>query len=411
MKSNQSTNFLLYLCAAIFIFWIGTQFGKSQLSYNGSLVQAFKSDSSNKDFDINQLLETVKKIDEKYVDKKKIDKKKMLYAAIKGMVGTLNDPYTYFLTPDENKQLKNELAGKLEGIGAMLEMKDTNITIISLLKNSPAEDAGLKPGDIISKVNNTSMKGQILTKVVAQIRGPKGTKVNLVVVRDGKEIPYTITRDQIQTNSLDLSYETAANCQSNCQKIALLQLHQFGDTSNDEWDTAVEEVKQKYENKEISGVVLDLRNNPGGYLQSAVYLTSDFIDKDKVIVTQESTNSSIPYYSLPSGRLKDIPLTVIVNQYSASAAEIMSGALKDYKRAVLVGVKTFGKGSVQEAVDLRESAGLHVTVAKWILPKGVWINGKGIEPNVKVESAFKENDSYSKEKDAQLQKAIDLVIK
>lgn len=411
MKSNHVTNVLLYACSAVFIFWIGTQFGKAQAGQSqNSFIQSFTSSKSG-NLNLDLFYSTIQTLQEKYVDKSKFDKQKIVYGAIKGAVASLSDPYTYFLTPEENKDTKSELAGKLEGIGAMLEMKDGNVTIISTLKDSPAQKAGLKPGDIIEKVNGKMVKGQVLANVVLQVRGKKGTKVDLIVVRNAKEIPFTITRDQVQTNSIDLTYDSLASCKSDCSKVAFIQVHQFGDTTNDEWDATVDEVRQKYDSGEIKGIVVDMRNNPGGYLQSAVYITSDFIDKDQVIVKQESTKESIPYMSLPSGRLKDIPLTILINKYSASAAEIMSGALKDYSRAILVGEKSFGKGSVQEALDLQSGAGLHVTVAKWILPKGVWINGKGIEPNVKVESIFKDNDTYSKEKDVQLQKAIELVLK
>jgi len=411
MKSNNVTNFLLFLCIGVFIFWLGSQFGKAQLKGDTSIIQAITNENQSKKLDMTLFYSVLQTLQDKYVDKTKFNSQKMMYGAIKGMVASLNDPYTYFLTPDENKQTKNQLAGKLEGIGAMLEMKDNNVTVISTLKDSPAQNAGLKPGDIIEKVNGKTVKGTALNSVVMQIRGPKGTNINLTVIRDSKEIPFTLTRAEVQTNSLDLTYESAANCSSNCPKIALMQLHQFGDTTNDEWDNAVQEVRQKYDNGEIKGIVFDLRNNPGGYLQSAVYISSDFLDADKLIVTQQSTKDTIPYNSLPSGRLKDVPLTVLVNEYSASAAEITSGALKDYGRAQLVGQKTFGKGSVQEALDLQGSAGLHVTVAKWILPKGSWINGKGIVPNVLVKSTFKDTDTYSTAKDAQLQKAIELVLK
>jgi carboxyl-terminal processing protease len=411
-NSNRATMIMVYLSAAIIIFAGGYTLGQKsggENSFSG-VLSSLKKDPRSKDFNFDLFFDTMQKVEDKYVDKSKIDEKKMFDGAIKGMVASIDDPYTFFLTKDENVKMKSELAGKMEGIGAMLEMKDGFVTVISTLKNSPAKQAGIQSGDIITKVNGNPTKGQALDKVVTQIRGPKGTSVNLTIFRSNKESDYKITRDEIQTNSLDLSYETLDSCPG-CGQVAFIQLHQFGDTTEQEWDDAVDEIQQKWANKEIKGLVIDLRNNPGGYLQSSVYLTSDFLNRDSLIVSQESKDHKTRYNAIPSQRLKDIPLTVIINKYSASAAEIMSGALKDYKRATLVGEKSFGKGSVQEALDLQDGAGLHVTVAKWVLPKGQWIHGIGIQPDVKVDYNFKDGEEYSKEKDAQMQKAIELLVK
>jgi carboxyl-terminal processing protease len=409
MKSNQITNFILYLCIGVLLLGAGYKLGQNNAGGDfSSLMKTIKGDPRSAQFDTQLYFDTMQKLEDKYVDKSKIDQKKMFYGAVKGMVASVNDPYTFFLTPEENKSMKGQLAGKLEGIGAMLEMKDGNVTIISVISNSPAEQAGLVAGDIIVKVNGNATKGQPLDKVVSQIRGPKGTAVTLTIHHAGKDKEVKITRDEIQTNSITLTYETSASCPT-CGKVALLRLEQFGDTTDDEWDKAVEEIQQKWNNKEINGLVMDLRSNPGGYLQSAVYIASDFLQPDQLIVSQVSKEHTTKYTALPSGRLRGIPLSVIINAYSASAAEIFSGSMQDYKTATLVGEKSFGKGSVQEALDLQDGAGLHVTVAKWLLPKGEWIHGKGIQPDIKVTNNFKENDEYSKEKDDQLQKAIDVV--
>jgi len=194
--------------------------------------------------------------------------------------------------------------------------------------------------------------------------------------------------------------------------VAILNLNQFGENTNQEWDKAISEIKNQWDKKEIAGLVLNLRDNPGGFLDGAVYLASEFLPFGKIVVKQESTTTeNKTYYVLKNGRLKNIPLVVLINRGSASASEIVAGALRDHKRTKLIGEKTFGKGSVQEAIDLDKNAGLHVTVAKWILPNGDWINGKGIEPDVKVENQVKEGNTMTRNDDKQLDKAIDQLIK
>ncbi|MCL4364220.1 S41 family peptidase [Patescibacteria group bacterium] len=333
----------------------------------------------------------------------KLNSQQMVYGAIKGMVATINDPYTFFLTPDENRQAKNDLEGKFEGIGAELGLKDNRIVVIAPLKKSPAEKAGIRTGDFINAVDGKKTTSWTLSEAVSKIRGPKGTKIQLTLERNGKEYTVTITRDQITIASVDLSFD---------KNVAVLKLNQFGDNTNAEWDKAVTEIKTKWQAKQIKGMILDLRDNPGGYLESSVYLASDFLKPGDLIVKQESTvTPSHDYVVDRDGRLLDIPLVVLINKGSASASEILAGSLRDHKRAQLVGEKSFGKGSVQEAIDLNQGAGLHVTVAKWILPNGDWINGKGIEPNVTVLNKTDQNNTVTPQTDAQLEKALELLPK
>ncbi|KKQ26666.1 MAG: Carboxyl-terminal protease [Candidatus Roizmanbacteria bacterium GW2011_GWC2_37_13] len=342
-------------------------------------------------------------LDEKFVDKKKLDSKKMFYGAIKGMVAALEDPYTFFLTPEENAQSKDDLSGKFEGIGAQLGLKDGRVVVIAPLKNSPAEKSGVRAGDFINEVDGQKTTGWTLPQAVSKIRGTKGTKVKLTLERNEKEFELTIVRDQIIVSSVELSFE---------KNLAILKLNQFGENTNSEWDKAVEEIKDRWSKKEIKGMVLDLRDNPGGYLESSVYLTSEFLSRGKLIVKQESTvNPYRDYLVERDGQLVDIPLSILINKGSASASEILAGSLRDHKRAKLIGEKSFGKGSVQEALDLKSGAGLHITIAKWILPKGDWINSKGIEPNIKVENEIKEGNTLIRETDKQLERAIEEVLK
>jgi len=222
----------------------------------------------------------------------------------------------------------------------------------------------------------------------------------------------TIIRDVIKITSVELSKEKLTECQNNCVEVAYLKLNQFGENTNDEWDSAVESIAKQWKNKEVKGMVLDLRDNPGGYLESSVHLAGEFLPLGALVVKQESTVSENRTYKvLRAARLPDIPVVVLINRGSASASEILSGALRDHKRAKLVGEKSFGKGSVQEALDLDKGAGLHVTVAKWILPNGDWIMGKGIEPDIKIENKITEGNTLTKQNDSQLQKAIELLVK
>ncbi len=412
-------NFILALFLAVLLFGSGYKLGEYQTIRNLNEEQGYNianslenSNAKSKNIDFSLFWDAWNKVEEKFVDKKKLDRQKMFYGAIKGMVASLGDPYTFFMSPEENQQSKDDLKGKFEGIGAQLGLKDGRITVIAPLKNSPAEKAGVLAGDYISKVDGVSTTGWTLSQAVTKIRGNKGTKVKITLQRAEKEIEKEIVRDQINVSSVELSYEKLLTCKTACPKVAYLKLNQFGDDTSSEWDRAVAEINEKWQKKEIKGMVLDVRDNPGGYLDGAVYLASEFLPEGKIVVKQESTTSeSKDYLSFKQGKLQDIPLSIIINKGSASASEILAGALRDYKKAILIGEKSFGKGSVQEAIDLKGGAGLHVTVAKWILPNGDWINSKGIEPQIKVENKTKEGNTLTRQDDLQLEKAIESVVK
>ncbi len=416
MFSKKITNILLILSIGIFLFGGGYKIGEYKANTskverpNYNIINT--SDKSAKNIDFSLFWDAWNKVEQKFIDKKKLDPQKMFYGSIKGMVASLEDSYTFFLTPEENKQSKDDLGGKFEGIGAQLGLKDNRIIIIAPLRNSPAERAGLLAGDFIVKVDDQPTKGWTLPQAVSKIRGNKGTKVKLGIARNEKELDYTITRDQIIVDSVELSYESRQDCAKDCPKVAYLKINQFIDNTNDEWDQKVGDVNEKWSQKQIKGIVLDVRDNPGGYLDGAVYLANEFLPRGKIIVKQESTtNINKDYYALRYGKLQNIPLVVLINKGSASASEILAGALRDHKKATLVGEKSFGKGSVQEALDLKDGAGLHVTVAKWILPNGDWINSKGIEPEIKVENQIKDGNTLTKQDDTQLEKGIEEILK
>jgi len=345
-----------------------------------------------------------------YLDKSELDPQKMVYGAISGMVAAAGDPYTYFLPPKENNESKARLRGDFEGVGIEIGYdKNGQITVISPLSGTPAESAGIKAGDLIVKITDERTKvdrettGMTLQEAVDLIRGPKGTLVKLTIARKGVEKPFEVSlkRDTIIVKSVELKFETYHG-----KKIAILKLSQFGERTYNEWQTAVNEIKKQ----KASGVILDLRNNPGGFLQGAVYIGSEFI-KSGVLVWQDQGIAGRESFSASGqGHLLSEPLVVLINKGSASASEIVAGALQEKGRAKLVGEQSFGKGTVQEAQDLPNGAGLHVTVARWLLPSGKSIDKEGVKPDfeIKVEETNSASETQNVS-DQQLQKALDLL--
>jgi len=394
------------IVAILLIFALGFRTGqysieKSKREPSFSYKVKNLQEKNTRDIDFSLFWETWNALEDHYVDKKKLDPNQLYYGAIKGMVASVGDSYTFFLTPEENKQSKDDLGGHFEGIGAELGLKNNQIVVVTPLKNSPAEKAGIKAGDIISKVDGASTKNWTLNQAVSKIRGPKGKKVVLTMSRKEKEVDISVVRDQINVPFVELSYE---------EKTAIIELSRFGDDTDRLWDQAINKIVDAQEKGNVDSIVLDMRGNPGGYLDGAVYIASEFLPKGSLVVKQEFADKPTEtYLTKREGKLLSIPLVVLVNEGSASAAEIVAGALRDYKRATLVGEKTFGKGSVQQAIDLKDGAGVHVTISKWILPKGDWIHQKGIEPKTVVKNEIPEGNTLTKENDLQLKKAIEIV--
>lgn len=369
--------------------------------------------------DFGMFWTVLNKIENTYYDKKAIDPQKLLNGAIAGMVASLDDPYTVYLPPAQNKDFKQGLAGQFEGIGAELGMKGKQIIVVAPLDGGPAQKAGVRAGDMIIKVDDQAIGGWNLNQVVSKIRGEKGTDVRLSVMRQQDQQPrdIKITRDTItvksltswtkQIKSLDEIKQTDTLKAQADQKVVYIRLSQFGDSTNDEWQRLSAEIDRNLTaDKTIKGVVFDLRNNPGGYLSDAVYISSEFI-KDGTAVMQEDKNGERESYPVSGkGLLTDVPIVVLINKGSASASEIVSGALRDHKRAKLIGETSFGKGTIQQAEDLGGGAGLHVTIAKWLTPEGIWVHQKGLEPDIKVD-LDKEDQAH----DVQLEKAIEELVK
>ena len=364
-----------------------------------------------------------------YLDKGALDPQKMIYGAISGMVSSLDDPNTVFLTPSQNKEAKDDLGGKFEGIGAQLGVKDKKIVVVAPLKKSPAEEAGLQPGDWIIKVDGKETLDWTLPEAVSKIRGPRGSKVVLTIFHKDaqKSQDIEVKRSEISVGSVEWE-EITADCQSSgsnsengklcnrvynecltCQSVFYLKLSRFGDTTSSEWTKVVGEITAKMSSTPKSknlGLILDLRNNPGGYLSGSVFIASEFL-KDGVVVIQENADGTKRTYRVDrQGKLTDVPMVVLINKGSASASEIVAGALKVRKNIPLVGESSFGKGSIQEAQELAGGAGIHITTAKWLLPDSTYINKDGIKPTVEVA-----NDESKPDVDLQLESAIDMLFK
>ncbi len=352
-----------------------------------------------------------------YYDKKVVDPQKMLYGAISGMVQSLGDPYTMFLPPVQQTSFQQQLAGQFTGIGAELGMKDKQIIIISPLVGSPAEKAGIKAQDTILGVDGVNVANWTLPQAVEKIRGPKGTKVVLQILHKGSEstVNITIVRDVITVKSVDgwvkqiKNIDTIGDSLKNSDKkddsIVYLRLSQFGDNTNKDWSALVATLLPKINSEHPKGVIVDLRNNPGGYLTDAVYIASEFLPIGTSVVLQDNGIDKTPLSVNRQGNLMNIPVVVLINKGSASASEIVSGALRDNKRAKLVGDISFGKGTIQQALDLGSGAGLHVTIAKWLTPNGTWVHGKGLTPDVQISL-----DPKDPARDTQLEKAINILV-
>lgn len=369
--------------------------------------------------DFSMFWTVLEKLETTYYDKKAINQQKIIDGAISGMVSSLDDPYTMYLPPQQNNNFKQGLAGKFEGIGAELALKGKEVVVVSPLDGSPAQKAGIKAGDTILKVDEQIIAGMTLNQVVDKIRGPKGTEVQLTLLHKNDQSPTTvkIVRDTITVKSLttwtkkikdveginNKADELKANQDD---KVVYIRLSQFGDSTNTEWLSLSNSIdRQLKSDPNIKGIVFDLRNNPGGYLTDAVYIASEFIKSGTAVMQEDRAQQRTEFPVSGKGILTDVPVVVLINGGSASASEIVSGALRDHGRAKLVGEKSFGKGTIQQAEDLGGGAGIHITIAKWLTPNGTWVHGKGLEPDVKVEL-----DKKDASHDVQLEKAIETLL-
>lgn len=351
--------------------------------------------------DLSMMWNVWRLLQTKYVEPADLDPQKMVIGAVTGMVQAIGDPYTLFMTAKENSDFRESLSGHLQGIGAQLSQSGTQIVVVSPLKGSPAEAAGLMPEDIIIAVDDEDISGQNLDEVVTKVRGPKGTTVILTVARESAQevLNMSIRRDDITVPSTE--YETKADPRGD---IGYLAINQFGDETIGEIRTILSGIDAS----KLKGFIVDLRYNGGGYLDGAVDLVSMFQKQGMVVEVAGRGNDSEKHYVTGRPVLPDIPLVVLVNEGSASASEITAGALQDSGRATIVGVKSFGKGTVQEIIDLSGGTSLRVTIAHWLTPNGRNLSKEGVMPDIIVERT---REDFLADKDPQLDAAMNELLK
>ncbi len=328
-------------------------------------------------------------IDNYYVEDKDLDE--LVDSAISGMLNEL-DPYSSYLSPDEYEEMQIEFDGEFGGIGIVITIREEKLTIVSPIKNTPGDKANLQAGDVIKAINGNLTSKMSQDKAVDIMRGKPGTDVTLTISReDTEDFDVEITRANIEVPYVEHSMET--------DKIGYLSINQFAKDVGYDTQKALKDLKSQG----AEALILDLRSNPGGILEESVKVASNFIEDGKVVTVKSRTKDDEVFNTVSDIGAIDLPMIVLINQGSASASEIVAGAIADYNRGILLGMKTFGKGTVQTVIPMGDGSALRLTTARYYTPNGTFIHEEGIEPNVEVEF-----DPES-EKDKQLQNAIDLL--
>lgn len=399
---------ILTLLAIAIIFFSGaylainnktiSRLSESQVLYLGKITGKYNKGngqwSQNVDFDL--YWDVWNALKNSYVNKSDFSEKKLFYGSLKGMVSALGDPYTEFMDPQENKEFNEEMSGSFEGVGMEVGIRDEVLTIISPLEGTPAFRAGIMAGDKILEIDGNTTKRMNINEAVSRIRGPRGTEVVLTIFRENleKTLEFKIIRETIIVKSV-----THKVLDGN---IHLVKISSF---NNDTQRLFLEVVNNIYSSNP-AGLIIDLRNNPGGYLETPVALLGEWIDGKIAVIEKFGDGRIINYTAKGLNRLTDYPTVVLINSGSASASEIMTGALQYHGKAIVVGERSYGKGSVQMLKPLKDGSSLKITMAEWLTPSGKNINEEGITPDQEVELNY---DDYKNNKDPQLKSALELL--
>ena len=402
-KFARFQRFLGVFLVAVAAFFAGHYFGKSGYIYeirkNPPKIEIINKTPSVQKIDFDLFWDVWDLTAAQYL-LRPVDAKKMLYGAIEGAVRSLGDPYTSFLTPDQNKVVADALNGTYEGIGAELGMKEGQLMVVAPLDGSPAKEFGLLAGDRITQIDGQTTVGITLAEAVAKIRGTAGTVVELMVKREEAKEPFAL---KIKRGEITIDSVTWAD---KGDGVAYIRVSRFGVDTNETWSGVVGEVSAKM--PQINAIVVDLRGNPGGYMKSAIYIASEFFTGKPVMYEETATGEQVVFNADREGSFKRIPVFVLIDGGSASASEILAAGLKENTGAVLIGEKSFGKGTIQDAREFTDGSGLHITVAKWLTPKKEWVHNVGIAPDVVVE---RKSEDITAGVDKQLEKALELARK
>lgn len=358
----------------------------------------FNTENKEKSIDFSLFWKVWDLLKEKHVDRANLDANTLFYGAINGMLSATGDPYTTFFDPKAQREFSEEISGKFDGIGAEMGIRDDVLTIIAPLDGMPAEKAGLRSGDKVLKIDGQTTSKISIDEAVGKIRGAKGTTVTLSIYRSGEAETrdIVVTRDVINVKSVKVIFRDDG--------IPVLRVSHFGDDTETEFAKAAREIASKHP----KGMILDLRSNPGGYLDAAVSMASLMLEAgETVVIEEDATGDRKETKSFGGDMLSSIPTVVLLDEGSASASEILAGALRENRGNVtLVGKKSYGKGSVQELIPIGKTMSVKITVARWLTPKGNQINEKGIAPDVEVGVTV---DDLKESRDPQMTKAVELL--
>lgn len=408
---NRKILLLTILASLALGFAGGFFFFRSKEAIDTNLKQLINLDNGQpQNIDFSLFWKVYNDLSSKYVDKGKVDPQKVLYGAINGLVNSVGDPYTVFFEPVTSKKFQEEITGSFGGVGIEIGKRNNILTVIAPIKDTPAFKAGIKAGDKILKIDGKTTVDLAIEEAVNMIRGKKGTKVILTIQNDTTR-DVELVRDAIKIPTIEWSLIDLPVDGGN-KKIAYMQIYSFNQTVDSEFKKASEEILKS----NADSLIIDLRNNPGGLLDSAINLAGWFLDKNQVVVGEvfgDGTRNE--FRSNGNSLLKKYPTVILMNGGSASASEILAGALHDNRNIKIVGEKSFGKGSVQELQNYGDGSSLKVTIAKWLTPAGISISEKGIEADVEIK--IKEEDLKTEGKieigtpgkDPQLDKAIEIV--